>query len=73
VNTRPEFRRYEPREIRNPFTGGTMAVQPAPDAAEVVLNGRTVGEMAGPVVVGIPVDYRNNHRLMEIVHPSALN
>jgi acetolactate synthase-1/2/3 large subunit len=30
-------------------------------------------EMAGPVVVGIPVDYRDNHRLMEIVHPSALN
>ena len=29
--------------------------------------------MGGPVVVGIPVDYRDNHRLMEIVHPSALN
>jgi len=28
---------------------------------------------AGPVVVGIPVDYRNNHRLMEMVHPVALN
>jgi acetolactate synthase-1/2/3 large subunit len=30
-------------------------------------------ELEGPVVVGIPVDYRDNHRLMEIVHPSALN
>jgi acetolactate synthase-1/2/3 large subunit len=30
-------------------------------------------EMAGPVVVAIPVDYRDNHRLMEMVHPSALN
>ncbi len=29
-------------------------------------------EMTGPVVVGIPVDYRDNQRLMEIVHPSAL-
>jgi acetolactate synthase-1/2/3 large subunit len=29
--------------------------------------------LEGPVVVGIPVDYRDNHRLMEIVHPSALN
>jgi len=27
----------------------------------------------GPVIVGIPVDYRDNHRLMEIVHPAALN
>jgi acetolactate synthase I/II/III large subunit len=29
--------------------------------------------MDGPVVVGIPVDYRDNHRLMEIVHPAVLN
>jgi acetolactate synthase-1/2/3 large subunit len=29
--------------------------------------------MEGPVVIGIPVDYRDNHRLMDIVHPSVLN
>jgi thiamine pyrophosphate-dependent acetolactate synthase large subunit-like protein len=29
--------------------------------------------MQGPVVIGIPVDYRDNHRLMEIVHPNVLN
>jgi len=29
--------------------------------------------MPGPVIVGVPVDYRDNHRFMEIVHPSALN
>ena len=29
--------------------------------------------MQGPVVVGIPVDYRDNHQLMEMVHPSVLN
>ena len=29
--------------------------------------------LEGPVVVGIPVDYRDNHRLMEMVHPTALN
>jgi acetolactate synthase I/II/III large subunit len=29
--------------------------------------------MQGPVTVGIPVDYRDNHRLMEMVHPSVLN
>jgi hypothetical protein len=28
--------------------------------------------MEGPVLVGEPVDYRENHRLMEIVHPEAL-
>jgi acetolactate synthase-1/2/3 large subunit len=27
----------------------------------------------GPVVVGIPVDYRDNHLLMEMVHPHLLN
>ena len=25
----------------------------------------------GPVVIGVPVDYRDNHTLMEIVHPGA--
>jgi len=29
--------------------------------------------MQGPVIVGIPVDYRDNHQLMEVVHPSVLN
>ena len=29
--------------------------------------------MQGPVVVGIPVDYRDNHRLMEMVHLNVLN
>jgi acetolactate synthase-1/2/3 large subunit len=29
--------------------------------------------MDGPVVVGIPVDYRDNHLLMEMVHPHVLN
>jgi hypothetical protein len=29
--------------------------------------------MQGPVLVSVPVDYRDNHRLMEIVHPEALN
>ena len=29
--------------------------------------------MPGPVIVGVPVDYRDNHQFMEIVHPSALN
>ena len=24
-------------------------------------------------VVGVPVDYRDNHRLMEMVHPTVLN
>jgi len=30
-------------------------------------------QLEGPVLVGIPVDYRANHQLMEIVHPSVLN
>ena len=29
--------------------------------------------MQGPVLVGVPVDYRDNHKLMEILHPDALN
>ena len=29
--------------------------------------------MQGPVLIGIPVDYRDNQRLMEMVHPNVLN
>jgi hypothetical protein len=29
--------------------------------------------MQDPVTVGVLVDYRDNHRLMENVHPEALN
>jgi hypothetical protein len=29
--------------------------------------------MHDPVIVGVPVDYRDNHRVMENVHPEALN
>jgi acetolactate synthase I/II/III large subunit len=34
---------------------------------------RKAVEMTGPVIVGVPVDYRDNHRLMETVHFDALN
>ena len=30
-------------------------------------------ELQGPVVIAIPVDYRDNHKFMEIIHPSAFN
>ena len=29
--------------------------------------------MEGPVAIGFPVDYRDNHLLMEIVHPNVYN
>jgi acetolactate synthase-1/2/3 large subunit len=29
--------------------------------------------MQGPVIIGVPVDYRDNHKFAEIVHTSALN
>ena len=30
-------------------------------------------EMQGPVIIAIPVDYHDNHRLMEILHPDVLD
>ena len=30
-------------------------------------------EMQGPVLIGVHVDYRDNHKLMEMVHPNALD
>jgi len=29
--------------------------------------------MEGPVIIGIPVDYRENHILMEIMHPGVVD
>jgi hypothetical protein len=45
VGRRPEFRRHAPREARNPFSGCTMIVRSPEDAAEVLLGGRSVGEV----------------------------
>jgi hypothetical protein len=45
VTRRPEFRRPPPRQIRNPFTGESTTAQPPPDVAEVVSEGRVVGEV----------------------------
>ena len=30
-------------------------------------------EMQGPVLIAVPVDYRDNYRLMEMVYPGALD
>jgi acetolactate synthase-1/2/3 large subunit len=30
-------------------------------------------EMQGPVLIGVPVDYGDNYKLMEMVHPGALD
>ena len=40
---------------------------------EIAPTLRKALEMQGPVLVGVPVDYRDNQRLMEIVHPGVLN
>jgi hypothetical protein len=62
---RPEV--LELREISDPI----------PQAGEALVRVHTDGEggsyHAGPVLVGAPVDYRDNQKLMEIVHPEALN
>jgi acetolactate synthase I/II/III large subunit len=43
----------------------------APD--EITSTLKKALEIQGPVIVGVPVDYRDNHKFMEMVHLSALN
>ena len=43
----------------------------SPDRISTVM--RSALEMQGPVVVGVPVDYRDNRQLMDMVHPEALD
>jgi acetolactate synthase-1/2/3 large subunit len=40
---------------------------------EITPTLRKALEMEGPVVIGVPVDYSDNHKLMEILHPGTLN
>ena len=46
VSRRPEFRRYLPRQIRNPFTGKSVTIQPRADGAEVLKEGHPVGNVS---------------------------
>jgi acetolactate synthase-1/2/3 large subunit len=43
----------------------------SPDAIAPTL--KRAFAMQGPVLVGVPVDYRDNHKLMEMAHHEALN
>jgi acetolactate synthase-1/2/3 large subunit len=65
-----EFGPVDVAALANAF-GATGLTIHTPDQIAPTL--RTAFATEGPVVIGIPVDYRDNHRLMEIVHPSALN
>ena len=29
--------------------------------------------MESPAIIGTPVDYRDNHKLMEIIHPGVVD
>jgi len=65
-----EFGPVDVAALANAFGAIGMTIQ-TPDQIAPTLKKALATE--GPVVIGIPVDYRDNHRLMEIVHPSVLN
>jgi hypothetical protein len=47
IKMRPEFRRPAPVQKPNPFKAGEfMTVRPAPDAAEVLVEDRVVGQVS---------------------------
>ena len=43
----------------------------APDRLAPVLEKAL--RLDGPVLISVPLDYRENHKLMDVVHPKALN
>jgi acetolactate synthase-1/2/3 large subunit len=65
-----EFGPFDVAAFAEAFGAKGMRIQ-EPDQIAPTL--KTALATEGPVVIGIPVDYRDNHRLMEIVHPSTLN
>jgi acetolactate synthase-1/2/3 large subunit len=65
-----EFGPFDVAAFAESFGATGMRIQ-EPD--QIAMTLKKALATSGPVVIGIPVDYRDNHRLMEIVHPSALN
>ena len=53
------------------FAGVLTKDQLTPDQISFTI--KKALEMAGPVIIGIPVDYRDNHKFMEIMHPGVLD
>ena len=43
IARRPEFRPCQSHRLRNPFSGELITIESPPDAAEVMLGGRSVG------------------------------
>jgi hypothetical protein len=60
IGSRPELQRPASKQTRNPFTGEAMTVDPPEDAAEVMLEGRVVGEaywsLSDDPLVNVSVD-----------------
>ena len=52
------------------FGAGGLKIDDPDEIAPTLKNALA---MEGPVVAAIPVDYRDNHRLMEMLRPDVLN
>ena len=69
IDRRVEFRRSQSREVRNPFTRAPFVLKPRADAAEVILEGRSVGNvywsMSEEPLVNVSVDPVAMHLVME--------
>jgi len=70
IESRDEFGPVDVVRLAESFVAKGMMIRQLEALAATLTR---VLEMAGPVVLGIPVDYRDNHRLIEIVHSGALN
>ncbi len=57
-------------KLAESFGAAGLRVDRADEIAPTLNKALAIG---GPVVVAIPVDYRDNHRLMEILRPDVLN
>ena len=60
VGRNPEFRRPQLRKITNPFSAEAAMIQPSGDVAEVLVEGRSVGEvcwsMSDEALVNVSVE-----------------
>ena len=64
------FREQDPHHSSSPFRATGVKIEHRDQIAATL---KKTLAMQGPVVVAIPVDYRDSHRLMEILYRDVLN
>ena len=61
---------YDPVKYAEAFGATGMMIRTADEIAQTLARAMNA---SGPVIIGVPVDYSDNHKLFEMVSPNAFH